>query len=111
MERYLKVNTLKLRQLRRDQALSQQELAGLAGTTQETISRLERGQNAARGHTVRKLAEALGVKPKELMTEAEKPFEVGFSNGSRAHAIRVDRSAELSVALCKLGLRRSRPIL
>src|SRR4051812_6567998 len=106
---YLDVNAAKLRSLRREQALSQQELADLAGTTQETVSRLERGHNAARGHTIRKLAEALGVKPKELMQEAEKPFELGFSNGSRAHAIRVHRSAELPVALGELGLHHSRP--
>ena len=111
MKRYLEVNKVGLRQLRREQALSQQDLADLAGTTQETISRLERGHNAARGHTIRKLAEALGVKPKELMKEAEKPFEVSFSNGLSSYAIRVHRSAELPVALRELGLDHSRPIL
>src|SRR5215217_3066555 len=104
MERYLEVNSVRLRQLRREQALSQQELANLAGTTQETISRLERGHNAARGHTIRKLAEVLGVKPKELMQEPEKPFEVGFSSGLSSYAVRVHRSAELPVALHELGL-------
>jgi transcriptional regulator with XRE-family HTH domain len=58
---------VKLRRLRREAALSQQELADRAGTTQETISRLERGHNAARGSTIRKLANALGVEPRELM--------------------------------------------
>jgi DNA-binding XRE family transcriptional regulator len=111
MGRYLEVDTAKLRQLRRDQALSQQELADLATTTQETISRLERGHNAARGQTIRKLAEALGVKPKELMKEVEDPFKVSFSNGSSAHAIRVHGSGELPVALRKLGLRHAHPIL
>ncbi len=91
--------------------MSQQELADLAGTTQETISRLERGHNTAREHTIRKLAETLGVKPKELMKEMEKPFKVSFSNGSSAYAVRVQRSAELSVALRKLGLHRSHPVL
>ncbi|MBA3473497.1 MAG: helix-turn-helix domain-containing protein [Rubrobacter sp.] len=111
MGRYLEVNTAKLRRLRREQALSQQELADLSGTTQETISRLERGHNAARGHTIRKLAEALGVKPRELIKEAEKPFEVGFSNGSSSSAIRVHDPAELPVALRELGLDRSHPVL
>lgn len=111
VRRYLEVNTATLRRLRREQALSQQELADLAGTTQETISRLERGHNAARGHTIRKLAEALGVKPKELIKEAEKPFEVGFSNGSSSSAIRVHDPAELPVALRELGLDRSHPVL
>jgi transcriptional regulator with XRE-family HTH domain len=67
MNRFLKVNTANLRRLRRQAALSQQELAARAGTTQETISRLERGHTAARGRTLRKLAEALGVEPRELM--------------------------------------------
>jgi transcriptional regulator with XRE-family HTH domain len=67
MDRYLEVDTAKLRRLRREAALSQQELADRAGTTQETISRLERGHNAARGSTIRKLANALGVEPRELM--------------------------------------------
>ncbi len=57
----------KLRNLRREAALSQQELADMAGTTQETISRLERGHHSARGRTLRALAEALGVEPRELM--------------------------------------------
>ncbi len=66
MNRFLKVDTANLRRLRRQAALSQQELAARAGTTQETISRLERGHTAARGRTIRKLAEALGVEPQEL---------------------------------------------
>ena len=69
MERYLAVDMERLRQLRREAALSQQELADMAGTTQETISRLERGHHAARGRTLRRLAEALGVQPKELLKE------------------------------------------
>jgi transcriptional regulator with XRE-family HTH domain len=63
----LEVDMEKLRRLRREAALSQQDLAERAGTTQETISRLERGHHHARGSTLRKLAEALGVAPKELM--------------------------------------------
>ena len=70
-DRYLEVDTAKLRRLRREAALSQQELADRAGTTQETISRLERGHHAARGHTLRRLAEALGVEPRELMKVEE----------------------------------------
>ena len=67
MNSFLEVDTQKLRRLRREAALSQQELAELAETTQETISRLERGHHAARGRTLRRLAAALGVEPKELM--------------------------------------------
>ena len=61
------MDTEKLRRLRRRAALSQQELARRAGTTQETISRLERGHHDARGSTLRRLAKALGVEPRELM--------------------------------------------
>src|SRR5919112_3630704 len=111
MERYLEVNSVRLRQLRREQALSQQELANFADTTQETISRLERGHNAARGHTIRKLAEVLGVKPKELIKEVEEPFSISFPNGSISSAIRVNQPAELPSALRKLGLHHSRPVL
>jgi transcriptional regulator with XRE-family HTH domain len=67
MNRFLEVNTANLRRLRRGAALSQHELAARAGTTQETISRLERGHHAARGSTLRRLAEALGVEPRELI--------------------------------------------
>lgn len=47
-------------------ALTQEELADRAGLERLTVSRIERGK-AARMPTVRKLAEALGVQPRELM--------------------------------------------
>ena len=65
----MRVDGAKLRDLRRRVALSQRDLARAAGTRQETISRLESGERAARGATVRKLAQALGVEPHELMEE------------------------------------------
>jgi transcriptional regulator with XRE-family HTH domain len=71
MNRFLEVDTVKLRRLRREAALSQQELAERAGSTQETISRLERGHHDARGSTLRRLAETLGVEPRELMKGEE----------------------------------------
>ncbi len=69
MTDFLQVDTRKLRRLRREAALSQEELAERAGVWQETISRLERGLHAAQGRTLRGLAAALGVEPKELMKE------------------------------------------
>jgi hypothetical protein len=41
----------------------------------------------------------------------EEPFQVTFSNESRAYAIRVSRSEDLDVALYKLGLPHSHPVL
>jgi len=67
MSDFLQVDTRRLRRLRREAALSQEELAKQAGVTQETISRLERGLHAAQGSTLRGVAAALGVEPKELM--------------------------------------------
>jgi transcriptional regulator with XRE-family HTH domain len=47
--------------------LSQAELARSAATTQATVSLLERGERTAQPRTVRKLADALGVEPRELL--------------------------------------------
>lgn len=65
----LDVDGSRLRQLRRQRALSQQDLERMTGVVQSTISRLEANQRPARLSTVRKLASALGVEPKELMKE------------------------------------------
>ena len=58
---------ISLREHRERRALTQRELATLAAMTQATIVRLEGGHDA-RPTTVRKLAEALGVSPAELLT-------------------------------------------
>lgn len=49
--------------------LSQRELAKLAGTTQVTVSALERGEREAQPRTIRRLADALGVEPGELVNK------------------------------------------
>ena len=67
--RFIAVDGRVLRRARRDRALSQQDLSAATGVAQATLSDLERGKRAARASTVRKLAEALGVEPKELMEE------------------------------------------
>ena len=67
--RFIAVDGARLRRLRRDQALSQQDLSAATGVAQATLSDLERGKRGARASTVRKLAEAWGVEPKELMEE------------------------------------------
>ena len=57
----------KLLQVRERKFLSQQELADLTGMSKPNISRLETGKQQAYPRTVRRLAEALGVAPEELV--------------------------------------------
>ncbi len=63
----VRINGHKLRRLRIQRALSQQDLERATGIAQSTISNLELGNRPARLSTIRKLAEALGVEPRELM--------------------------------------------
>ena len=65
------VNGQRLRQLRVEKALSLRALAQRSGVAFDTINKLELGYRPARLVTIRKLAEALGVEPKELMKEEE----------------------------------------
>ena len=57
----------KVRRLRDEQALTQEELANKAGLTVAALSRIERNNAEPRPTTRRKLAEALGVYPSELI--------------------------------------------
>ena len=56
----------KLLQLRRGRFLTQLELAQMAGVTEATINRIEKGHNKPTFQTIKKLARALGVEPNEL---------------------------------------------
>ncbi|MFC1940327.1 helix-turn-helix domain-containing protein [Chloroflexota bacterium] len=58
-----------LRKLRELCALSQRELAARAKLSVTTVNRIEIGQRKPMPRTVRKLAEALGVTPEELLAE------------------------------------------
>ena len=62
----MEVDGLKLRQLREDKTLSTRELAEMSAVHRHTIIRLENAQTGAHPRTIRKLASALGVEPKEL---------------------------------------------
>lgn len=57
----------RLRRLRQDRALSLRELGEMTGVAFDTINKLELGKREAQPRTIRKLAEALGIEPKELM--------------------------------------------
>ena len=61
----------KHRRLRIEKALSLRALGEITGVAFDTISKLENGRRPARLVTIRKLAEALGVEPKELMKREE----------------------------------------
>ena len=69
--RFIEVDGAKLRKLRRERALSQQDIERITGVSQATLSDLEQGKRGARTSTLRKLAEVLDVKPKELMKEEQ----------------------------------------
>ena len=67
----VRVNGDKLRRLREAAFLSRPELGARSGLHPDYIGRLERGdwQGGSRIDNIRKLAEALGVDPHELLAE------------------------------------------
>jgi transcriptional regulator with XRE-family HTH domain len=65
----MEVNVKRLKELRKERVLSLRELEGRSGVSYNTIWRLEDGRQGAHPRTIRKLAEALGVEPSELLTE------------------------------------------
>ncbi len=58
---------IRLREVREGKFVTQAELSQATGIAEATISRIENGLQAPRISTVRRLAEALGVHPSELM--------------------------------------------
>jgi XRE family transcriptional regulator, regulator of sulfur utilization len=71
MQMSFEVNGQRLRELRVERALSLRALAERSGVAYDTINKLELGQRPARLATIRKLANALGVDPRELMKGEE----------------------------------------
>jgi transcriptional regulator with XRE-family HTH domain len=65
----MEVDVQKLKKLREDRVLSQRELARMAGLAYGTVWRIENGFPEARTGTIRKLAGALGVEPRELIKQ------------------------------------------
>lgn len=70
-KRFTEVDGARLRQLRQERALSLRELGERSGVAFDTINRLELGKQEAQPRTIRRLAEALGVEPIELMKREE----------------------------------------
>ena len=71
MQMSFDINTQRLRQLRVERALTLRALAERSDVSYDTINKLELGQRPARLSTIRKLADTLGVEPKELMKGEE----------------------------------------
>jgi transcriptional regulator with XRE-family HTH domain len=65
----MEVNVQRLKELRRERVLSLRELEERSGVSYNTIWRIEDGRQGSHPRTVRKLAEALGVQPSELIRE------------------------------------------
>jgi transcriptional regulator with XRE-family HTH domain len=67
MSKSLRIDGARLRQLRAERALTLRALAEISGVSYDTINKLELGRRPAHASTIRKLANALGVEPRELM--------------------------------------------
>jgi transcriptional regulator with XRE-family HTH domain len=63
----MEVDMERLRELRLERALALRELGELSGVSLQTIWRIEAGRQGAHPRTIRKLAQALGVEPAELV--------------------------------------------
>ena len=63
----MEVDVDKLRALREEQVMTLRELGDKAGVSKDTIWRLEHGRSGAYPSTIRKLAQALEVQPRELI--------------------------------------------
>jgi transcriptional regulator with XRE-family HTH domain len=68
MEEVVHIGT-KLNKIRTREALTQRDLSERTGLTITAISRIEKNRVEPRLSTVRKLANALGVHPSQLMEE------------------------------------------
>jgi transcriptional regulator with XRE-family HTH domain len=66
-ERFTSVDGARLSQLRKERALSLRELGALSGVSFDAINKLENERREAQPRTIRRLAEALRVEPKELL--------------------------------------------
>jgi transcriptional regulator with XRE-family HTH domain len=69
MSRFWQIDGERLRRIRKERLLTQVELSKRTGVAQDSISSLETGKREAHPGTIRKLAEALGVEPTELLKE------------------------------------------
>ena len=60
-----------MKRLRVKQALTLRDLGEMSGVAYDTINKLELGRRPAHASTIRRLADALDVEPRELMKREE----------------------------------------
>ena len=75
----------RLRQLRQQAVLSQEQLAEKSGVARDTISKLETGQRRAYPKTIHKLAASLDVEPRELIREGRQREPVEHPTQGKDH--------------------------
>jgi transcriptional regulator with XRE-family HTH domain len=63
----VEINGQRLREIRREKAIERKELEEMSGVHFATIVRIELGQSTARLATAKKIADALGVEPAEII--------------------------------------------
>ena len=79
----------RIREARRQAAITQAELAEKSGISEDSINKLEGGRHSPRPTTLRKLAAALGVDVGELMPGPARPRpqprrrSIGLARGER----------------------------
>src|SRR5688572_31400483 len=88
MGKRISVNGRRLQQLRVERVLTLRALGERSGIGYDTINKLELGRRPAHASTIRKLAEALGVEPKELMKgEDRKSTRLNSSHSQSSYAV------------------------
>ena len=83
----------RLKDVRQRKALTQQQLAERAGVNRVTIARIESGTDEPFPTTVRKVADALGVEPEELLEPVAAPAANSTST-PRANGTAADLSLD-----------------
>jgi transcriptional regulator with XRE-family HTH domain len=71
MGKSIGINGKRLQELRVERALSLRALGERSGVAYDTVNKLELGRRPAHASTIRRLADALGVEPNELIKKEE----------------------------------------
>lgn len=86
----------RLKELREEAILTVHELAERSGVSEDTITKIENGHRAARPSTIRKLAAALDIEPRELRRTRE-PATAGKAEAPPSPGPRSEPQGAVSV--------------